>query len=427
MQISDLIKSVETVKFALERILGAMQAMADCQAHAQAQGDSPFSSPTKKAPPESGAVADLQFNNVIVDNSEGEEMQRKLKHGEGYFCQRIIQRKKGGVYKIYYGCTRINGEKHHLYAKTQEEIIKKIKLERLQYLVLGAPPKPKRDPNAGLTLEKWFKKYYATYRESEQFKEKTRLTYLRQTRRIMDALGKITLKQLSELDIKNFLNTISEGQRDKFYDIINAILKKAVANRLIDFNPCASLKRPRYRQQKFRAYQLEEQNFMLEHVEKPFDEIFYILCCTGLRIGEFLALTKDDIFDNYVNVSKNKDNRGNIIPSTKTGESRKVTILPGLFDNMPAELIETFSYNVVSKACRAFYKGLGNVNLHGCRHTYASMAHFVGIDDKKIQRELGHSTLSMTTDVYTDIIDNGAGGRILEYFKALKEVLKNKF
>lgn len=433
MQISDLIKSVETVKFALERILGAMQAMADCQAHAQAQGDSPFSSPMdeKKAPPESGAVEDLQFNTTIADNSlekKGEEMQRKLKHGEGFFVKRQIQRKKGSVYTYYYGCTTINGEKHHLFAKTQEEIIKKIKFERMQYLLPGAPPKPrrKRDPN-DVTFETWYKKYFKTYRESEQFKEKTKTTYCRQARRIMDALGSIKIKKLSELDIKKFLNTISEGQRDKFYDIINAILKKAVANRLIDVNPCSALKRPRYKQLKFRAYQLEEQNVMLENVEPPFNEVFYILCCTGLRIGEFLALTEDDIFDNYITVSKNKDALGNVIPSTKTGESRTVTILPGLFDNMPASLISSFSYNVVSKACRQVYRKFGNVNLHGARHTFASMAHFVGIDDKKIQRELGHSTLAMTTDVYTDIIDNGAGGRILEYFKRLAEVLKNRF
>lgn len=438
MQISDLIQHLEVLKYAFDRVLGMAQAMADSPTHARAQDGPPFYSPNsspdvKKAPPESGAIEVSQLNKPISADScsfyeEGEDnyMQRKLKHGEGFFVQRTIQRKKGGVYKYYYGCTRINGVKHHLTAKTQEEIIRKIKFERMQYLMLGMPPKPKRDPN-DITLETWYKKYFKTYRESEKFKEKTKTTYCRQARRIMDALGSVKIKRLTELDIKNFLNTVSEGQRDKFYDIINAILKKAVANRIIDFNPCAALKRPRYKQLKFRAYQLEEQNYMLEHVEPPFNEVFYILCCTGLRIGEFLALTKDDIFENYVLVNKNKDSAGNIIPSTKTGESRRVTILPGLFDYMPADLIATFRYNVVSNACRSVYKKFGNVNLHGARHTFASMAHFVGIDDKKIQRELGHTTLAMTTDVYTDIIDNGAGGRILEYFKRLSEVLKNRF
>lgn len=433
MQNSDLIKHLEAIKYALDRVIGMAQAMADGQSHARAQDGPSFnmSQPSpdiKKAPPNSGAIEDLQLKTKNVDSSLfGEDyMQRKLKHGEGYFRQITIQRKKGTTYKYYYGCTRINGEKHHLFAKTQEEIIRKIKLERMQYLMLGMPPKPKRDPN-DVTFEAWYKKYYKTYRESEQFKQKTKTTYLRQARRIMDALGNVKIKKLSELDIKNFLNTVSEGQRDKFYDIINAILKKAVANRIIDFNPCAALKRPHYKQLKFRAYQLEEQNAMLERVPAPFNEVFYILCCTGLRIGEFLALTKDDIFDNYIIVNKNKDASGNVIPSTKTGENRKVTILPGLFDNMPASLIETFSYNVVSKACRAVYKKFGNVNLHGARHTYASMAHFVGIDDKKIQRELGHSTLAMTTDIYTDIIDNGEGGKVLDYFKRLANVMKNRF
>lgn len=436
MQISDLIQHLEAITLALNRVIGMAQAMADGHAQARA-GDSPHfysSDPSpdiKKAPPVGGANLEaLQLNSSInADDSavlEGEEMQRKLRHGEGFFLHKTYKRKKGPDYKIWYGCTTINGVKHHLYAKTQEEIIKKIKLERMQYLVMGLPPKPKRDPN-DVTLDAWYKKYFKTYRESEQFKEKTKVTYCRQARRIMDSLGHIKVKKLTELDIKGFLNTVSEGQRDKFYDIINAMLKKAVANRIIDFNPCAALKRPRYKQRKFRAFQLEEQNLMLENVEAPFNEVFYILCCTGLRIGEFLALTKDDIFDNYLIVSKNKDARGNVIPSTKTGESRRVTILPGLFENMPAELIASMSYNVVSKACRKVYVKFGNVNLHGARHTYASMAHFVGIDDKKIQRELGHTTLAMTTDVYTDIIDNGAGGRVLEYFKRLAGVLKNRF
>ncbi len=432
MQISDFITHLEAIKYALDRLIGAMQATADTHGRASASEPSPFfSTPTteKPSPNSEGKSEDLQLNKgKVADSSESMEdyMQRKLRHGEGYFLLKTVQRKKGSIYKYYYGCTTINGVKHHLTAHTQEEIIKKIKLERLQYLTLGLPPKPKKDPN-DVTFEAWYKKFFKTYRESEQFKEKTKTTYYRQARRIMDALGAIKIKKLSELDIKNFLNTVSEGQQAKFYDIINNILKKAVANRLIDFNPCSTLKRPRYKQLKFRAYQLKEQNVMLENVEEPFNEVFYILCCTGLRIGEFLALTEEDIFEDYIVVNKNKDAYGRIIPSTKTGEERRVTILPGLFDKMPVRLIETFTYNVVSKACRDVYKKFGNVNLHGARHTYASMAHFVGIDDKKIQRELGHSTLAVTTDIYTDIIDNGEGGRILEYFKRLADVLKNRF
>lgn len=40
---------------------------------------------------------------------------------------------------------------------------------------------------------------------------------------------------------------------------------------------------------------------------------------------------------------------------------------------------------------------------HQLRHAYASMGHSAGISAKDMQHRLGHSTIAMTQDIYTDL------------------------
>lgn len=50
--------------------------------------------------------------------------------------------------------------------------------------------------------------------------------------------------------------------------------------------------------------------------------------------------------------------------------------------------------------------GLPNVSLHDLRHTFASMLNNAGVDIAMISRELGHSNLTTTLNVYTHVFGN---------------------
>jgi len=45
--------------------------------------------------------------------------------------------------------------------------------------------------------------------------------------------------------------------------------------------------------------------------------------------------------------------------------------------------------------------GLPPIRLHDLRHSYATLALLTGIDPKLVSSRLGHSTLSVTGDLYT--------------------------
>jgi len=366
-------------------------------------------------------IADSQLNNLkSSDNTEGEKLKRGLKNGEGSFVERQRKTKKG-ITKFYQGSFTVDNLRHYVYAHTQSEIIQKIKTERIAAIYSIHKPTIKQDKR--LTFEKWFKTYYSTYKSGKFNRERYEKNYNTQSNIIVKYFDKTALEDITEIKIENFLKTISAGQQTKFYDILNNIFKKAVANQKTSFNPCAALDRPKYNKKKMRAYEYHEQEIML-NMEKPYNDLFFFLCTTGLRIGEFLALTPEDIKKDYLIISKSKDNTGKILQGTKNGKTRNVYFLPELFQKFDKNLIGTFNYNSLIKIFSKIYKKFGNnINLHSTRHTYASVAHTTGIKDLTIMNQLGHSSLSVTQNTYTNILYAGKSD-IKEYFIKLKEKLE---
>ena len=88
------------------------------------------------------------------------------------------------------------------------------------------------------------------------------------------------------------------------------------------------------------------------------------------------------------------------------------------------DFIASVNYRTVNRTYAKYYKQFDNINLHSTRHTYASLAHYVGIDEKVIQKHLGHKTLAMTQDTYTDLLLDG-NSVIKEYFLRLEQMIMN--
>lgn len=63
-----------------------------------------------------------------------------------------------------------------------------------------------------------------------------------------------------------------------------------------------------------------------------------------------------------------------------------------------------------------------NIGFHGFRHTHASLLLNSGIPYKELQHRLGHSTLSMTMDVYSHLTKENAKKAVSFYETALKSL-----
>lgn len=140
--------------------------------------------------------------------------------------------------------------------------------------------------------------------------------------------------------------------------------------------------------------------------------LFRFLLATGLRIGEALALTPNDIDDEERTVKVNKNivflENGEVLTQRPKTQAAVRTV--PLADSLYMELcsIKTdrsfpYTYNYVRKFISGISKRVGfPVTVHTLRHTYADRLEEAGIPPKIKQYLLGHADLDTTQNVYTD-------------------------
>lgn len=166
-----------------------------------------------------------------------------------------------------------------------------------------------------------------------------------------------------------------------------------------------------------------------------------ILFKTGLRISEFVGLTKNDIDlrNRIINVDhqlQRKRNMEYIIETTKTGsgnrkipmsdevyecfksilESREKPKIEPIIDgksgflyldknNMPMVALHWEKYFLhICKKYNSIYKiQLPTITPHVCRHTFCSNMAKAGINPKYLQYIMGHSDIGVTLNTYTHV------------------------
>ena len=371
-----------------------------------------------------GAVAppyvDSQLNNSekkIVNQTikQGEQELTKLKYGQGSIKLRIRYNKNGTVYKYYEGrFYDETGKLRYVYSKNLKDCVKLLREAN--------PIKKNKVIHAKyLTLQDWMLTWYNDFK-----KQTLRLTsqhgYEYQMKNIIfPALGKTKLYALTTEQVQAFLNKIKAGNtRKKVYLLISACLKKAVVLKKVSSNVCDAVELPKVKKQKRRPFEYNEQALILTDDSKT-SQAFFFLCVTGLRVGEFLALTKDDFYHDKNCFVVNKAIANGIPGETKSESSnRMVYYVDSLFENFDLNILGTFTYSSLKNAFVRLLKnkGINGVSLHSTRHTFATICHSFGVNDKMLQSLLGHSTLAMTQDVYTHLMKKGSS-KIRDYLQEL--------
>jgi integrase len=113
------------------------------------------------------------------------------------------------------------------------------------------------------------------------------------------------------------------------------------------------------------------------------------LALHGLRWGEAVVLTKEDVRDGRVYITKS------IHGSTKTQSGNRVVPLVGEFNTFPKS----------PKTLRRALEPYG-VHIHSLRHTYAYLLKTQGVHVTTAQRLMGHSDPKVTMKVYTQVLDD---------------------
>ena len=210
--------------------------------------------------------------------------------------------------------------------------------------------------------------------------------------------------------------------------IVKQSINQAFLFNISNINNSSKIKLPTVTRTKISAFEKQEQEviekYCLNNTKSNY--IGIIICLyTGIRIGELLALTWDDIdFENkFMSISKTayeikQENKLCIVVDTpKTKTSNRLIPLPNNIvkllkhkqkQSTSKYVISTKSNKMVGTRSyqKTFERILNKLNLpyknfHSLRHTFATRAIEFGMDIKTLSEILGHKNPSITLQRYT--------------------------
>lgn len=366
-------------------------------------------------------------------------MAKKRGQGEG-----TIAKRPDGTWwaRITVGKTADGKQKRKaFYGKTRREVQEKL-TAALNDINNNTYIEPSR-----MTVVQWLEIWLQEYKKNT-IRVTTYQTYICYIKRHIEPdLGGYALKSLRSDMLQRFVNTLldkglKETTIDRIFGIIKQALDQAVNNDMIAKNPALKVKLPKREKKEARVLSVEEQKMFVEaakRYEQP--EVFLLILATGLRIGEALALTWNDIdFENKVLhvkrtcIMRRDEKLGKYVidyalPKTEKS-ARDIPLLPEALEVLEltkkkqavlADLYKSFNKeNLVfcnSKGkpiwptdIRARIKviteelNMKGVHVHTLRHTFATRCLENGIDLKIVQELLGHSTINTTANIYTHVL-----------------------
>ncbi|HEP2851155.1 TPA: tyrosine-type recombinase/integrase [Streptococcus pyogenes] len=286
--------------------------------------------------------------------------------------------------------------------------------------------KPKSSMTFGALTDQWLKEYEKTVQCSTYLKTERNIN-----KHILPKLDKVKIGDINPLLIQRlteeWCNDLKYG--GKILGLVRNILNLAVRYGYINNNPALPITPPkikRRRKMNNNFYTLDQLKQFLELVEKTDNiekiALFRLLAFTGIRKGELLALTWDDLNGNTLSINKavTRTQVGLEIDVTKTKSSDRLISLDDETLEILLELHETFPTSTLMfqsesggimtpslprKWLLQIIKGtdLPQITIHGFRHTHASLLFESGLSLKQVQHRLGHGDLQTTMNVYTHI------------------------
>lgn len=219
-------------------------------------------------------------------------------------------------------------------------------------------------------------------------------------------LGNLPIKTVKTTHLQKWLDEIDlkPATKGKLRSTMGMVFEYATQNDIVSKNYAKYLKIDEKIEKIGKVFTEEEIQELWKHAQEEEGRILLILIYTGMRIGELLDITKDDVnWDKQYMVggSKTEAGRNRIIPL-----HRKIVPLvkQQLGDNH--WMVQTVNggktlYNTVSFRNAKFLTHLGMEHkFHDTRKTAISLMHTAGIPMETIKLIVGHSGSDVTEKVY---------------------------
>lgn len=362
--------------------------------------------------------------------------------------------------ELYMGRFQYEGQSYTIYAKTLKEVKKKLADKKYE-TEHGISGKADR-----ITLDEWFSTWLKTYKIGK-VKDTSVATYTAlYDRFVREPLGGRYISKIKTVEIQRLYNDmIEDGLSPKYlktlHNTLSNIFKMAVNNDLIPKNPCTQTIRPTIDTSERRVLTASEQSRLLSFIQQEqyrhVEPAITVLLGTGLRIGELLGLKWEDLdlesTEKTLTVNRTlvriRDKKEFAFQEPKTASgTRTIPLQESVVRALKRQKINQAHHRLSGKwnpptgfdgLVFAGRKGqpqwrsciaeslekiilamneeeketadrehrtpifMEHINLHACRHSFATRCLEAGIAPKIVQSWLGHSSIEITLDLYSHV------------------------
>lgn len=316
-----------------------------------------------------------------------------------------------------------------------------------------------RDQNTGVEMRleevwNWYKNYYAPnkLRDTTFYNIKNMVEI-----KILPELGHLKIGQITTNRITMFLNDVSikkdketgkplkpkQYYKDSYvqaiYSSLFRIFNVAISNGWIKDNPCNNAIKPRKnRTAKKKPLEIEQIKDILNKTNEytTYNAIIQFQIYTGMRIGETLALTWDDIdfkkreinINKTVNFIKTDFIVGppktensyrtlgmnnaiyHLLKLTKKEQNVRKRELKNLYEDhnlVFSQVTGNYIYRTeINNRLNTIKKGTDYeyITVHFLRHANATLLLNNGVDLKIVSAHLGHNDIKTTANIYADVL-----------------------
>ena len=256
-------------------------------------------------------------------------------------------------------------------------------------------------------------------------------------------LGEMKIQDVTKNDIQEFLNSIkdlSDSYIKKLYEQFVQAYRRAEIKKYITYNPMYEVIKPKSDKQTkvVEALDINVQKSFTEYLNKasienePYKNIFLIQMYMGLRIGEVLALSTENIdLENkllYVKRTLTNDKEFAIIlgNKTKTYAGNRTLPIPDFLVPIFEEQLKYSNENLynlifttndnyirtseINKELKRIFEeeletSSKNISTHCLRHTYGTRCIEAGMTAVVLQRLMGHKDVTVTLNTYTSVFN----------------------
>lgn len=250
--------------------------------------------------------------------------------------------------------------------------------------------------------------------------------------KIIPYFKKKNMNEIKASDIRAWQNALMKrGYSETYLKTVNnqlsAIFNYAVRYYDLKDNPCrkaGSIGKSHAGEKEFWTKQ-EFKQFLVTVENKPETKMaFLLLYWTGMRIGELLAITYNDIDLEKRTISVNKSYQRiegrDIITPPKTPKSKRIITIPPFLTEELKEYISHLYGIMADERMFRFTKsymeheiirgikasGVKRIRLHDIRHSHASLLISMGENPLLIKERLGHEKIQTTLGTYGHLYPN---------------------